>query len=94
MLLALYDDLSEDSGFDRQESSPDNHAIYITYFHKRGCQKCVRASEILKRLQAKYPQIVVELNYAKESRELLEAMGTLYEFPEVKRLNHTCGFHR
>lgn len=86
MLLTLYDDLTEDSGFDRQKSPPDDRAIYITYFHKRGCQKCARASKVLTRLQTKYPQIIVELKYAKESRELLEAMGTLYEVPEVKRL--------
>ena len=92
MLLALYDDLTEDSGFDGQENPPDNRAIYITYFHKRGCQKCARASAILKRLKTKYPQIVVEMRYAKESRELLEAMGALYEVPEVKRLTTPAVF--
>ena len=92
MLLALYDDLTEGSGFDRQESPLDDRAIYITYFHKRGCQKCARASTILKRLKTKYPQIVVELKYAKESRELLEAMGALYEVPEVKRLTTPAVF--
>ena len=92
MLLALYDSLSEDSGFDHQENLPADRAIYITYFHKRGCQKCARASEILKRLKSKYPQIVVELKYAKESRELLEAMGALYEVPEVKRLTTPAVF--
>ena len=92
MLLALYDDLTEDSGFDGQESPPDDRAIYITYFHKRGCQKCARASAILKELKIKYPQIVVELKYAKESRELLEAMGALYEVPEVKRLTTPAVF--
>ena len=92
MLLALYDDLTEDSGFDGQENPPDDRAIYITYFHKRGCQKCVRASAILKQLKTKYPQIIVELKYAKESRELLEAMGALYELPEVKRLTTPAVF--
>ena len=92
MLLALYDDLTEDSEFDGQESSPDDRAIYVTYFHKRGCQKCARASQILKRFKTKYPQIVVEMNYAKESRELLEAMGALYEVPEVKRLTTPAVF--
>ncbi len=86
MLMALYADLSEDSGFDHQESPPADRAIYITYFHKRGCQKCARASAILKRLKTKYPQVVVEMKYAKESRELLEAIGALYDVPEVKRL--------
>ena len=92
MLLGLYDDLTEDSGFDRQENPPDDRAIYIFYFHKRGCQKCARASEILKRLQTKYPPIVVELKYAKENRELLEAMGALYEVPQVKRLTTPAVF--
>ena len=92
MLLALYDDLTGYSGFDYQESPPDDRAIYITYFHKRGCQKCARASAILKRLKTKYPQIIVELKYAKESRELLEAMGALYEVPEVKRLTTPAVF--
>ena len=92
MLLALYDDLTEDSGFDGQESSPDDRAIYITYFHKRGCQKCARASTILKQLKTKYPQIIVELKYAKETRELLEAMGTLYEVPEAKRMTTPAAF--
>ena len=92
MLLTLYDDLTEDSEFNRQESPPADRAIYITYFHKRGCQKCARASEILKRLKTKYPQIVVELKYAKESRELLEAVGALYELPEVKRLTTPAAF--
>ncbi len=92
MLLALYDNLSEYTGFDGQERAPDDHAIYITYFHKRGCQKCARASEVLKRLKTKYPQIIVELKYAKESRELLEAMGALYSVPEVKRLTTPAAF--
>ena len=92
MLLGLYDDLTEAGGFDGQENPPADRAIYITYFHKRGCQKCARASEILKRLKTRYPQIVVELKYAKGSRELLEAMGALYEVPQVKRLTTPAVF--
>ena len=92
MLLTLYDNLFEADGFDHQEGVPDDHATYITYFHKRGCQKCARASEILKRLKTEYPQIVVEMKYAKESRELLEAMGALYNIPEVKRLTTPAVF--
>ena len=92
MLLVLYDDLTEDSGFDGQVSPPDDRAIYITYFHKRGCQKCARASTILKQLKTKFPQIVVELKYAKESQELLEAMGAFYGVPEVKRLTTPAVF--
>ena len=85
MLLALYHSLSEDDGF-RDNDVPDDRAIHIAYFHKRGCKKCARASDILKRLKTEYPQVVVEMKYAKENRELLEAMGALYNVPEVKRL--------
>ena len=92
MLLTFYDNLSEDNGFEHQENVPVDRAIYITYFHKRGCQKCARASEVLKRLKTKYPQIVVEMKYAKQSRELLEAMGVLYEVPEMKRLTTPAVF--
>ena len=74
-LLALYDSLSEDVEFDGQAHVHDDRAVHIAYFHKRGCQKCVRASEILKRLKTEYPQIVVEKRYAKSDQQLLEAMG-------------------
>ena len=92
MLLTLYDNLSETDGFEHQDSVPVDRAVHITYFHKRGCQKCARASEILKRLKMKYPQVIVELKYAKESRKLLEAMGALYEVPEAKRLTTPAAF--
>ena len=91
-LLALYDSLSEDYEFNGQERVPDDRAVHITYFHKRGCQKCVRASEILKRLKTEYPQIVVEKRYAKADQQLLEAMGALYNVPEVKRLTTPAVF--
>ena len=91
-LLALYDSLSEDVEFDGQERVPNERAVYITYFHKRGCQKCVRASEILKRLKTENPQIVVETRYAKADQQLLEAMGALYNVPEVKRLTTPAVF--
>ena len=91
-LLALYRSLSEGSDFDGNGDIPTNHAIHITYFHKRGCQKCARVSDILKRLKTEYPQVVVDLKYAKENRELLEAMGTLYNVPEVKRLTTPAVF--
>ena len=67
-LLALYHSLSESSDFDGNGDIPTDRAIHITYFHKRGCQKCARASEILKRLKTEYPQVVVEMKYAKENR--------------------------
>ena len=91
-LLTLYDSLSESDEFDHQERVPDDRAIHLTYFHKRGCQKCVRASEILKRLKTEYPQIVVEKRYAKADQQLLEAMGALYNVPVVKRLTTPAVF--
>ena len=92
MLLGLYDSFSEDNEFGDNGDVPDDRVIHIAYFHKRGCQKCGRASDILKRLKAQYPQVVVELKYAKENRELLEAMGALYNVPEVKRLTTPAVF--
>ena len=92
ILLALYHSLSESSDFDDNGDVPVNPAIHITYFHKRGCQKCARASEILKRLKTEYPQVVVEMRYSKENRVLLEAMGALYNVPEVKRLTTPAVF--
>ena len=75
------------------EGSVDSdRAIYITYFHKRGCQKCVRANDILKRLKTEYPQLVVEKRYAKADQGMLEAMGALYNVPEVKRLTTPAVF--
>ncbi len=91
-LLGLYDFLSEDFEFGGQDRVPDDRAVHITYFHKRGCQKCARASEILKRLETEYPQIVVEKRYAKADQQLLEAMGALYDVPEVKRLTTPAVF--
>ena len=91
-LLALYESLSENDEFDQQERVPDDRAVHITYFHKRGCQKCVRASEILQRLKTEYPHIVVEKRYAKADQQLLEAMGALYNVPDIKRLTTPAVF--
>ncbi len=91
-LLALYHSLSEGSDLEGNDGIPTDRAIHITYFHKRGCQKCARASDILKRLKTEYPQVVVDLKYAKENRELLEAMGALYNVPDVKRLTTPAVF--
>ena len=91
-LLTLYHSLSEDDEFAGEGSVDSDRAIYITYFHKRGCQKCARASDILKRLKTQYPQIVVEKRYAKADQELLESMGALYNVPEVKRLTTPAVF--
>ncbi len=42
--------------------------------------------KILKRLKAKYPQIVVDQRNPKTEQTLFEAMGTRYDVPELKRL--------
>ena len=91
-LLALYHSLSESSDFDDNGDIQTDRAIHIAYFHKRGCQKCARASDILKRLKTEYPQLVVDFKYAKENRKLLEAMGALYNVPEIKRLTTPAVF--
>ena len=62
------------------------NAVHIVYFHKQGCQKCARAVKILKRLKERYPNIAVDQHNAKTDQTLLEAMGSLYEVPEAKRL--------
>ncbi len=62
------------------------NAVHIVYFHKQGCQKCARAVKILKGLKERYPSIVVDQRDAKTEQTLLEAMGSLYEVPEAKRL--------
>ena len=72
--------------FDLDTSDVPNNAIYVIYFHKQGCQKCARAVKILKTLQAKYPNIVVEQRNAKTEQTLLEAMGMLYKVSETKRM--------
>ena len=72
--------------FDSNTSDVPNNAIYVIYFHKQGCQKCARAVKILKTLQAKYPNIVVEQQNAKTEQTLLEAMGMLYKVSETKRM--------
>ena len=72
--------------FDSNTSDVPNNAIYVIYFHKQGCQKCARAVKILKTLQAKYPNIVVEQRNAKTEQTLLEAMGMLYKVSETKRM--------
>ena len=93
-LLALYHSLSESSDFDGNGDIPTDHAIHITYFHKRGCQKCARASDILKRLKTKNPQVVVDLKYAKENRELLETMGAALQRSRSQKAHHTGGLYR
>lgn len=62
------------------------NAIHLVYFHQQGCQKCVRAVKILRNLQEKYSQVVIEQRNAKTEQSLLEAMGMLYEVSETKRM--------
>ena len=71
---------------DTQHSNIPANAIHLAYFHQQGCQKCSRAVKILKTLQAKYTNIVVEQRNAKTEQTLLEAMGMLYEVSETKRI--------
>lgn len=65
---------------------PDNQAVHIVYFYKTGCGECTRVSSILQDLQAFYPEIAIEERDAEKDQELLEAMGEIYQVPEVKRL--------
>ena len=87
-LLEAYQTLtsSAETAFDTGASDPPPNAVHIVYFHKHGCQKCARAVEVLKRLKERYPNIVVDQRDAKTEQTLLEAMGSLYEIPEAKRL--------
>ena len=86
-LLEAYQVLTTtESTFQTDASDVPSDAIHIVYFHKQGCQKCARAVKRLKTLKAKYPYIVVEQRDAKTEQTLLEAMGTLYEVPETKRM--------
>ena len=48
--------------------------------------------KVLKRLKEKYPQIVVDQRNAKTEQTLFEAMGTLYDVPEIKRLTTPAVF--
>lgn len=72
--------------FDQNTTDAPENAIHINYFHKQGCQKCSRAVKVLKTLQAKYPNIVVEQRNAKTEQTLLEAMGMLYKVSETQRM--------
>ena len=92
-LLEAYVTLTTTSeSFDTAGHQESDNAIHIVYFHKHGCQKCARAVKILKRLKEKYPQIVVDQRNAKTEQTLFEAMGTLYDVPEIKRLTTPAVF--
>ena len=92
-LLAAYEALQTTAkSFDTTGYQEPDNAIHIAYFHKHGCQKCDRAVKILKRLNKKYPQIVVDQHNSKTEQTLFEAMGTLYDVPEIKRLTTPAVF--
>ena len=92
-LLEAYVTLTTTSeSFDTAGHQESDNAIHIVYFHKHGCQKCARAVKVLKRLKEKYPQIVVDQRNAKTEQTLFEAMGTLYDVPEIKRLTTPAVF--
>ena len=91
-LLAAYETLTTSESFDTVGHQESDNAIHIVYFHKHGCQKCARAVKVLKRLKEKYPQIVVDQRNPKTEQTLFEAMGTLYDVPETKRLTTPAVF--
>ena len=91
-LLEAYVTLTTSESFDTAGHQESDNAIHIAYFHKHGCQKCARAVKVLKRLKEKYPQIVVDQRNAKTEQTLFEAMGTLYDVPEIKRLTTPAVF--
>ena len=93
-LLEAYQTLTVDAEttFKTGTSDAPVNAIHISYFHKHGCQKCARAVKILKRLKERYPNIAVDQCNAKTEQTLLEAMGSLYEVPEAKRLTTPAVF--
>ena len=92
-LLEAYVTLTSTSeSFETTKHQEAENGIHLVYFHKQGCQKCARAVKILKRLKEKYPQIVVDQRDAKTEQTLFEAMGTLYDVPELKRLTTPAVF--
>ncbi len=92
-LLEAYVTLTSTSeSFDTAEHQGSDNGIHLVYFHKQGCQKCARAVKTLKKLTEKYPQLVVDQRNAKTEQALFEAMGTLYDVPELKRLTTPAVF--
>ena len=92
-LIEAYEaSVGTDETFKQNTTDVPKNAIHITYFHKQGCQKCSRAVKVLKTLQAKYPNIVIEQRNAKTEQTLLESMGILYEVAETKRMTTPAVF--
>jgi cytochrome c biogenesis protein CcdA len=60
--------------------------IYLAYFEKAGCQKCVRTAYDLLLVQEDYPQLVVEAFPIDENAPLNEWLCEQYNVPEDKRL--------
>jgi len=91
-LLDAYEILTTAESFDTEKHQESQNAVHISYFHKHGCQKCGRAVKILKRLEEKYPNILVDQRNAKTEQMLLEAMGDLYDVSQTKRLTTPAVF--
>ncbi len=94
-LLAAYETLTVSAETPFQTDTPEavsTNVVHIVYFHKHGCQKCARAVKILKKLKEQYPNIIVDQRNAKTEQTLLEAIGSLYEVPEAKRLTTPAVF--
>lgn len=91
-LLDAYEILTTAESFETEKHQESQNAVHISYFHKQGCQKCVRAVKTLKKLKDKYSQIVVDQRNSKAEQTLLEAMGTLYNVPQTKRLTTPAVF--
>jgi len=69
-------------------TTASDKVIYLAYFEKAGCKECDRVSYILKSLERKYPNLKIKKfpSEGKENTELFEAVCSLYEVPEKKRL--------
>ena len=62
--------------------------IHLAYAHEPGCPHCQRAEYMLKHLQRKYPQLVVQ-KYditVPEDAQVVEALAELYQLPSDQRL--------
>lgn len=61
---------------------------YLAYFYEPGCKECDRAEYRIKYLQWKYPNLVVKkFNIVDtETKKMAEALGELYNMPDMKRI--------
>ena len=72
----------------KKSETVSDKIVYIAYFEKPGCKDCDRASYILKNMERLYPNLEVRIfnSDRKEDIELFEAICSLYNVPEKKRL--------